>query len=95
MQDNTLGVQSLIDNGGRNSLIPLMISYCTNRIMTVKWKDEKSSKRDLPGGSAQGTILGPITYLNQNTKSADCVPETDKFKYIDDLSVLGIVTLMH
>ena len=34
----TLGVQSFVDNGVRNSLIPLLINYFEDRYMIVKWQ---------------------------------------------------------
>ena len=33
----TLGVQSFVRNGVRNSIVPLLISYFKNRKMIVKW----------------------------------------------------------
>ena len=46
----TLGVQSFVENGVRNSLIPLLINYFQDRYMIVKWHDEESSLRKLIGG---------------------------------------------
>ena len=64
MQDHTLGIQSFIDNNVRSSLIPILISYLKNRKMIVKWRDTLSDTKDLPGGEAQGTILGPLEYFS-------------------------------
>ena len=41
-QCHTLGVQSFIENGVRNSLIPLLISYFKDKRMIVKWQDKES-----------------------------------------------------
>ena len=84
----------MIDNGVRASLIPVLISYCTDRQMTVKWRGEKSCSRNLPGGSAQGSIVGPITYFSQSSDSANCVPQRDRFKFVDDLSVIEIIRII-
>ena len=92
-QDHTLGIQSFIDNNVRNSLIPILINYMEHRKMVVSWNHAKSEIKELPGGGAQGTLLGPLEYLSQSNKSADSVPLTDKFKYIDDLSVIEIIQL--
>ena len=49
-QCHNLGVQSFIENGVRNSLIPLLISYFKDRRMIVKWQDKESKIRTLKGG---------------------------------------------
>ena len=41
----------------------------------------------------QGTLLGQIDYLVQSNDNADIVSPEDRFKYIDDLSVLQLVCL--
>jgi hypothetical protein len=46
------------------------------------------------GGGPQGANLGILEYLSQSNISADCVPEDDRFKCIDDLSILEIVNLL-
>ena len=45
------------------------------------------------GGGPQGTLLGGIEYTAQSNDNADIVPPQDRFKYIDDLSVLQLVLL--
>ena len=52
-----LGIQSFINNGVRKSIIPVLTSYFQNRKMRVKWKNQLSSSRDLPGGGPQGSSL--------------------------------------
>ena len=47
----------------------------------------------LIGGGPQGTLLGQIEYLVQSNDNADIVSPDDRFKYIDDLSVLQLVCL--
>ena len=56
-QCHKLGIQSFIDNGVRESLIPTMISYFQNRKMKVKWKDKYSSEKVMNGGGAQEVCL--------------------------------------
>ena len=47
----------------------------------------------LIGGGPQGTLLGQIEYIVQSNDNTDSVPQEDKFKYIDDLSLLQLVCL--
>ena len=89
-----LGVQSFIENGVRPSLIPLLISYFQNRKMVVKWHGCKSEPIILNGGGPQGATLGLLEYLSQSNHSADCVKEDDRYKFVDDLTVLEIVNLL-
>ena len=62
--------------------------------MTVKWHGCRSSPRTLAGGGPQGATFGLLEYLAQSNNSADCVSESDRFKFLDDLSVLEIVNLL-
>lgn len=62
--------------------------------MTVKWRGEKSSQKNLPGGGAQVTILGPLEYFSQTNKSANSVPQHQRFKFVDDLSTIEVIQLV-
>ena len=62
--------------------------------MRVKWHGLVSSLRDLPGGGAMGSTLGVWEYLSQTNSNTDMVPEEDRFKFVDDLTVLEIVNLL-
>ena len=92
-QDPTLAIQKFIKLGVRPSLIPLLSSYLTDRKMQVKFNGEKSQILTLIGGGPQGTLLGGIEYLVQSNSNAEGVPETDRFKYVDDLSILELICL--
>ena len=61
--------------------------------MQVRFNGELSDILSLIGGGPQGTLIGQIMYLVQTNSNADCVDKTDRFKYIDDLSILQIVCL--
>jgi hypothetical protein len=87
-QDPTLAVMKFIKLGVRPSLIPLLASYLTDRKMKLKFNGEMSEFLALIGGGPQGTLLGQIEYLVQCNDNADIVSPDDRFKYIDDLSVL-------
>ena len=60
-----LGVKSFIENGVRDSLIPLMISYFQNRRMKVKWNGCNSNEQNMNGGGAQGGLPGILEFLSQ------------------------------
>ena len=92
-QDPTLAIVKFIKLGVRPSLIPLLISYLSDRKMKVKFNGEMSAFLTLIDGGPQGTLLGGLEYLAQSNHNADIVPKEDRFKYIDDLSVLHLICL--
>ena len=92
-QDPTKGVQKFIKLGIRPSLIPVLSSYLTDRKMRVKFNSEMSEFLALIGGGPQGTLLGQTEYLVQSNDNADTIPEDDRFKYIDDLSILQLICM--
>ena len=92
-QDPTLAIKKFINLGIRPSLIPLLCSYLTDRRMKVKFNNEVSEFLTLVGGGPQGTLTGGIEYLVQSNDNADNVIPKNRFKYIDDLSVLQLVLL--
>ena len=89
-----LGVESFINNGVRPSLIPVLVNYFQDRQMSVKWHGCRSAPKDIKGGGPQGATLGLLEYLSQSNNSADCVQVADRFKFIDDLTILEIVNLL-
>lgn len=94
-QCHTLGIKSFLKNGVRASLIPLLISYFEDRQMRVKWRENLSDLRKLPGGGAMGATLGIWEFLSQTNNSADCVPVEDRFKFVDDLTTLEVINLLN
>ena len=92
-QDPTLAIKKFINMGVRSSLIPILASYLTDRKMRVKLKNELSDIFNLIGGGPQGTLLGGIEYLVQSNDNADYISPEDRFKYVDDLSLLQFVCL--
>ena len=72
----------------------MLINYFQNRQMSVKWHGVRSVPRYINGGGPQGATLGILEYLSQSNDNADLVSETDRFKFVDDLSVLEIVNLL-
>ena len=61
--------------------------------MTVKFNGSQSSVHALIGGGPQGSLLGQIMFLVQSNDNIENMDESDKFKYIDDLSILELVFL--
>ena len=93
-QCHRLGILSFINNGVRKSLIPILISYFQDRQMAVKWNGHLSKPHPLPGGGAQGGELGQLEYLSQSNTNADFLTNDEKFKFIDDLSILEVINLV-
>ena len=94
-QDPTLGIKSFIKNNVRASLIPLLISYFEGRMMKVKWNGILSESRNLNGGGPQGSSIGILEYLSQSNDNSENVPVDKKFKFVDDLSVIEVISLLN
>ena len=92
-QDPTLAIEKFLKMGVRPALIPVLVSYLSNREMQVRYNGAYSSTYRLPGGGPQGTLVGLIEYFVQSNDNADCVDEDMRFKYVDDLTVLELVML--
>ena len=93
-QSHKLGIKSFLDNGVRPSLIPVLINFFQDREMIVKWKGLHSKVRPLPGGGPQGGTLGIEEYLSQSNDNVDFLNHDEKYKFIDDLSILEIINLI-
>ena len=89
-----LGIESFIQNGVRPALIPVLINYFQDREMSVKWHGCRSSPRKVAGGGPQGASIGLLEYLSQSNNNADVVNQNERFKFLDDLSILEIVNLL-
>ena len=89
-----LGIQSFIKNGVRSSIIPVLVSYFQDRRMIVKWRNKLSTVRNLPGGGPQGSRIGSIEYDSQSNDNTEFLSQDDKYKFVDDLSVLEIINLI-
>ena len=92
-QDPTIEIQKFYTMGVRSSLIPVLVSYLQDRKMTVKFGGTNSSTHNLPGGGPQGTLLGGIEYLVNTNDNTDFIDDDDKYKYVDDFSILEFVCL--
>ena len=77
----------------RNVNSPVIVSYLSNCSMSVKLNGVTSEVFQMPGGGPQGTLLGVLEYLIQSNNNADCVDEDLRFKYVDDLTFLELISL--
>ena len=91
--DPTMTVQKFIKLGVRPALIPIIISYMSNRRMIVKFKGAKSKPTPLIGGGPQGTLLGGIQYNVSNDCSREDIRNEDRYKYFDYLNILELLAL--
>ena len=62
--------------------------------MSVKWHGCRSAPINIHGGGPQGATLGILEYLSQSNNSADLVNAEDRFKFVDDLTLLEMVNLL-
>ena len=62
--------------------------------MSVRFHGCQSKPRNLNGGGPQGATFGILEYLSQSNNNADSVDVNDRYKFIDDLTILEIVNLI-
>ena len=48
----------------------------------------------MPGSGAMGSNIGNLEFDSQTNHNADCIPEENRFKFVDDLSCLEILNLI-
>ena len=89
-----LGIEAFIRCGVRPSLIPVLINYFQNRKMVVKWHNKCSHEQQLNGGGPQGSIFGNLEYLAQSNNNSDCVECNNRFKFVDDLTILEKINIL-
>ena len=87
----TLVVQSWIDNGVWSVLVPILVDFFQNRVMSVRWHRVTLSERPLSGSGPQGSTLGLLEYISQSNDNTEGIPPDMKYKWLDDLSTLEIV----
>ena len=93
-QDLTLAIKSFQENGVRDSLIPILMSFFEGRRMFVKWHGSISGTKDLPGEGAQGTSLGLWSFLSQTNDNPENTEKENIFKFVDDKTFLEVVNLL-
>ena len=93
--DHKIGINSFIKNGVRPALIPILISFCQNRRMVLKWHGKMSSEKKLPASAPQGSTIGILLYLSASNDNCDKVPVDDRFKFVDDASIIEVISLLN
>ena len=92
--DPTITAIKFINAGIRPSLIPILISYMTNRKMIVRFQGAEAEPKDLIGGGPQGTLLGGLQYvITSDDCSINMVKKEDRFKFFDDLHIFEFIVL--
>ena len=91
--DPTKTVTKMINMGIRPSIVNILIEFLENRQMSVKFNGQESSLFTLVGGGPQGSWSGQQSYIISSDDNADCVPEDDRYKFCDDLSILELIML--
>ena len=72
--DPTLSIKKMIKMGIRESLIPILIQFLSDRQMTVNFNSKTSKMHTLIGGGPQGSQNGQNTYICASNDNADHVP---------------------
>ena len=89
-----IGIESFIKMGVRPSLIPMLVNFFQNRKMMVKWQGVLSKIKELNGSGPQGATLGLLEYLASSNGNADFAKINEKFKFIDDLTLIEVINLL-
>ena len=71
-------------NGVRKSLIPVLISFLSNREVIVKWHGELSCPKTVTGGGMQGGSHGILEYLSQTANSLWFLDQDEGYCFVDD-----------
>ena len=91
--DPTKTIQKLINLGLRSSLIPIIIEFLQDRVMSLKFNGEESPLFTLIGGGPKGSWNGQNCYLTASNDNTDFVNQEDRFKYCDDVNILELVMI--
>ena len=62
--------------------------------MRIKWHGILLQPRRMPGSGPMGSSLGNWEFDSQTNHNADSVPAEDRFKFVDDLTVLEVINLI-
>ena len=91
--DPTETIKKFLKLGVRPSIVNVLIDFLDNRQMTVKYNTGESSLFKLIGGGPQGSWTEQECFIAASNDNADFVTQEDRYKYSDDLSILGIIML--
>ena len=84
--DHTLAINTLLELGVRNEIVPWIADFLTSRRQRVQYQSAISKWITLSCGVPQGTKFGPITFIGVIDTASDNA-STSSFKYVDDLSL--------
>ena len=88
-QNHNVLITKLSDMGVPAWLLKIVMAFLTDRNMVVRYKGAKSSKKYLPGGGPQGTLLGLLLFLglindagfdNQCNNAGEIITSKKNFK---------------
>ena len=85
-------IRKLVDLGVRRCLIPWIISFLSDRRQRVKLGEAFSDWLPVNAGVSQGTKLGPILFLIMINDLSIPIPETNLWKFVDDVSISECLT---
>ena len=85
-------IRKLVDLGVRRCLIPWIISFLSDRRQSVKIGEAFSDWLPVNAGVPQGTKLGPILFLIMINDLSIPTPETNLWKFVDDVSISECLT---
>ena len=85
-------IRKLVDLGVRRCLIPWIISFLSDRRQRVKIGEAFSDWLSVNAGVPQGTKLGPILFLIMINDLSIPTPETNLWKFVDDVSISECLT---
>ncbi len=89
--DHTLLIQKFIQIGVRESIIPWICSFVTERQQCVRYNQDLSDFKILKGGLPQGTKMGPLGFqVIINDAASDA--KVSVWKYVDDLTLADNAT---
>ena len=54
-----------------------------------------SGMKTLPGGAAMGSSLGVYSFLSQSNSIGNTVPEDDRYKFVDDMTIMEKISLVN
>ena len=89
-----LGVKSFMKMGVRPAILPILVNFFQGRTMQVKWKGILSEIKKLKGGGPMGSTIGLLEYLMQSNNNSEGLTAEEKYKFIDDLSILEVINIL-